>query len=307
MKNTILEMRDFFLELRNAYKKKENVMAKARELSSRTENSSFATLVAYDLQSGNYVARAKENPVYREKWGNQLGKLIEPWIETGDLILEVGVGEATTLAYVYQYLKNKKVQFCGFDISWSRIDVGKEFLREMAANADLFVADLFNIPFADNSIDIVYTAHSLEPNGGRELEALSECLRIARKAVILVEPAFELGTEEARERMIANGYVRGLRDTAEKLGANVADYRLLEVFGNQLNPSAVLTLTKKFDTMKSRSKDDFWVCPITSFPLEKKRDLFFSSDAGLAYPILRDIPLLRAEHAIIASRLTKSI
>lgn len=307
MKNNLFELKEFFLELRNAYKNKENVMAKARELSAQAENSSFATLVAYDLQSGNYVARAKEDPAYRTRWGNQLGKLIEPWLETGDSILEVGVGEATSLAYVYNYLKNKKVQFSGFDISWSRIDVGNEFLSEMGCEAELFVADLFSIPFADNSIDIVYTAHSLEPNGGKETEAVAECLRIARKAVIFVEPAFELGTKDARERMIANGYVRGLKETAEKLGANVVDYRLLEVYGNPLNPSAVITVAKEYTEKKIKSTSDSWVCPITGFSLVKKKDLFFAPEAGLAYPIIRDIPLLRAEHAIIASRLSKTI
>jgi ubiquinone/menaquinone biosynthesis C-methylase UbiE len=38
----------------------------------------------------------------------------------------------------------------------------------MNQQADLVVADLFHIPFADNSVDVVYTSHSLEPNGGRE-------------------------------------------------------------------------------------------------------------------------------------------
>lgn len=107
----------------------------------------------------------------------------------------------------------------GFDISWSRIQAGRNWLRENQISAHLFVADLFNMPIADNAVDVVYTAHSLEPNGGRESAAISECLRIARKAVVLVEPIYELAPEAAQLRMASHGYVRNLKETAVGLWA----------------------------------------------------------------------------------------
>jgi hypothetical protein len=108
----------------------------------------------------------------------------------------------------------------------------------------VFVGDLFRIPLADNSIDVIYTSHSLEPNVGREALAINELLRVARKVVVLVEPLYELAPENAKKRMAEHGYVRGLKTTAEKLGANVVEYGLLDICSNPLNPSGVVLIVK---------------------------------------------------------------
>jgi ubiquinone/menaquinone biosynthesis C-methylase UbiE len=40
--------------------------------------------------------------------------------------------------------------------------------------------NIFSLPFLHNSIDIVYTSHSIEPNGGKENLLLKELYRVAR-------------------------------------------------------------------------------------------------------------------------------
>ena len=139
----------------------------------------------------------------------------------------VVVGEDTTLAEVVKLLDKDLISVYGFDVSWSRVAEGQQWLAEHGQEANLFVGDLFEIPLADSSIDVVYSSHSLEPNGGREETAIAECLRVAREAVVLVEPSYELATQEARALMEHHGYVRGLRETAERLGAKVLKHRLL--------------------------------------------------------------------------------
>ena len=114
-------------------------------------------------------------------------------------ILEVGCGEATTLYGVIQELKFNKLEALGFDISWSRINKGNEWLSEQQVSAQLFVANLFEIPLQDNSIDVVYTSHSFEPNGGKEHAAIKELLRIARKTVVFVELIYELADDASKK------------------------------------------------------------------------------------------------------------
>lgn len=242
-----------------------------------------------------------------ECWCNQLADLIQTELQKRGLLLEVGVGEATTLAGVLGGLPGLVDRALGFDVSLSRIEVAKAWMREQSQQAELFVGDLLHIPLMDNRVDVVYSSHSLEPNAGREHTAIAECLRVARHAVVLVEPLYELASPEAQARMRHHGYVRGLKAAAEQLGAEVLDYRLLDYASNPLNPSGVLKLRKK--TLETSTNDQAtktdnnisWACPLTGTRLEERADVYFAPDIGLAYPILRGVPLLRPEHAVVAS------
>jgi len=302
-----VKFRKLLLGMKKSYEQNLNVMEWARVFLGKSQNSLQSTLIAYDLQSGNYVANAEKNPKYNLAWGKQLAHFINLRLEKGDSILEIGVGEATTLSSVFKYLNFKNIKLFGFDISWSRLYVANKYLNKQHINANLFVADLFNIPLADNSIDIVYTSHSLEPNGGKEKEALIECLRIAKKALILFEPIYELANIDAQKRMMHHGYVRNLKQIAEKIGAKVEYYKLLEKRANDLNPTGVIILTKIKNKKIANKNILKFICPISKTPIENYKDFFFSNDSGLIYPIINNIPVLCSESAILGSKMKELI
>ena len=300
---------ELIVEMRKAYKRGENAMEYARTfLKSHNQNSSrntiFSTMISYDLQAGTYVKGLKNNSQFKEtKFGPQLAGLIEPYLSKDGSVLEVGVGEATTLFYVIKSLNIKPLKVCGFDISWSRIKVAKEYLSKNGQDAELFVGDMFNIPIAENSVDVVYSSHSLEPNGGYEELLMKECFRVAKKAVVFVEPIFEFATLEGQKRMLNHGYIKGLYNIAKKMEWNIEDYRLLEYTETPLNPTGVLTISKPKPQKKLKSNQKIhWQCPISKTPLIKLDDGFYSRDAGLAYPIVQKIPLLTKQNSIVANR-----
>ena len=295
-------LRELLTGMREAYARGDNAMAFARQTSGEAVNSLMATLVAYDLQAGSYVAKVKSDPQSNQRWCGQLAVELAPYVEEGSSLLEVGCGEATTLAGVLNALPRKPGECLGFDISWSRCAEGLGWLKSNACAARLFVADLFAIPLADESIDVVYTSHSIEPNGGREEAALAELLRVARRAVVLIEPLYELATPEAQERMRHHGYVRGLQSTAASLGGNVRTCRLLEYASNPLNPSGVVVIEKN-RSFPARGAGLQFQCPLTATPLLDKGEAYYSEATGLAYPVLGGIPLLRPEHMVVASTL----
>lgn len=291
--------------MRAAYARGKNVMALARNHCTKDDRT-LSALVAYDLQAGTNVQNARNDPAYIDSWSAQMAGLLDPYLAKGDRIMEAGVGEATTLAGLMKEITAQGISAFGFDLSWSRISVAQKWLAEKSVKAGLFVGDLFSIPVADDSIDVVYTSHSLEPNLGKEEIAIKELLRVARKAVVLVEPCYELAPKAAQQRMRKHGYVRGLKAAAESLGANVADYRLLDVCDRPLlNPSGVITLVKSgVSNGRNTDRTGIWQCPLTGSPLIEKKDYFYTDTAGIAYPVLKSVPLLRPEHAVIPSKLS---
>lgn len=294
------ELRHLILGMRAAYARGENAMEYARQAAGMRGNSAVATLIAYDLQAGSYVAGVRENLEGNSRWCAQLAEILDPLLTKQSSLLEVGSGEATTLAGVLQRLTNTPSHALGLDISWSRCTVGRDWLAEKNASARLFVADLFNIPLEDESVDVVYTSHSIEPNGGREEDAIRELMRVASRAVVLIEPIYELANADAQSRMRSHGYVRGLKEMAERLGAKVIDYGLLDHISNPLNPSGLVLIDKS--GISKAGVAPAWRCPLTHTPMSNLGDVFVG-EAGLAYPVLRGIPLLRAEHGVMASKI----
>lgn len=300
------DIKNLIKKMSEAYRDGRNAMEVARSLSrgdTTFSNSTSATLIAYDLQSGSYVKAVTSAPEDYKKWCIQLAEIIRPYVGPRCTILEVGCGEATTLSGVVQNLSPLVDAAFGFDLSWSRIKTAQNWLKEKHNLANLFVGDLFSIPLADNSIDVVYSSHSLEPNGGREKEAIKECLRVARDKVILIEPIYELAPPEAQERMRHHGYVRDLKKISEEMGVNVLRYELLPFGDNPLNPSGVIVLKKSGSNEFESNSCEKFQCPITCSPLKNLGDYYFADEVGLAYPVLQGVPLLRPEHVVVASLL----
>lgn len=289
-------------EIKKRYEQGENITSYFKKNENVEKNSFHAIQIAYDLQAGSYIKSVKENKEFNFNYTAALAKVISKL--NGKSILEAGVGEATTLANVISKLEDKEeIESYGFDVSWSRVKYAQEYCQHLGLRgANLFVGDLFNTPLLPNSIDIVYTSHSIEPNGGREKEALQELYSITRKYLVLLEPSYELANEEGRKRMERLGYVKGIEKTAKDLGYEVIEHRLFDYCINPLNPTAITIIKKKVVTTGKEEASPF-ACPVTNSSLSKKSTTtFFSDNSLLAYPILEGIPCLMPQNAIIATQ-----
>ena len=219
-------------------------------------------------------------------------------------IIEVGVGEATVLLPFVKKLNLLPQKILGFDISLSRILFArKNVQKEKINNIELFVADLFSIPLKDNSVDIVYTSHALEPNGGKEKAALQELYRIAGKYIVLLEPVFEFASTEGQKRMERMGYIKDLYNVAISLGYNVIEYKKFDQILNPLNPTGVLIIEKD---KTHQTKTPELVCPLFHTKLSKtKKCYLYSKNSLLAYPVIDNVPILLKDKAIVATHLNE--
>ncbi len=115
----------------------------------------------------------------------------------------------------------------------------------------------------------------------------------------MLEPAYELATEEAQKRIKEHGYVSDLYGAAKRLGYEVLTYRLFPPFSNPLNPTGLMII-KKGEITKPNQKPAF-SCPVTKSLLQDIENVYFSKDSMLAYPVIQGIPCLLPQNAIIAT------
>jgi SAM-dependent methyltransferase len=286
-------------ELRRAYERGENVSARLRSELGTDRNTAEIIELSYDLQAGAYIAaladpRARE---VNERYASELAALVRGLTTPGTL-LEAGVGEGTTLEAVLRHLGSPVDSF-GFDISWSRTALAQDWLRRCGAtDTTLFTGDLLRIPLASDSIDVVYTSHSIEPNGGREEPILAELLRIAREYVVLLEPSYDFADDAARARMDQHGYCRDLGEVARSMGLTVLTHEPFTV-SNPRNPTAV-TVIARHDAGPMPATP--MVCPRFRTPLQRVGNALYSPESMYAYPIMGGIACLRVENGVFASR-----
>src|SRR5690606_38259300 len=117
--------------------------------------------ISYDLQTGSYIDHVKAHKEKHNAYAQEVASILNATMTPINSIMEAGVGECTTLASVVENLSSIPKAIYGFDISLSRMTLGKKwFDANIKANADrhFFVADLFSIPLSDNSVDVVYTS-----------------------------------------------------------------------------------------------------------------------------------------------------
>lgn len=286
-------------KIKDIYENNGNIIKYLKKFGMNKNNSIEDILISYDFQAGSYIRKYNEDSKLANEYCKCLSKVLNDFGKFNSL-LEVGVGEATTLGNLINLLNNKPEKIYGFDLSWSRIKYANSFLDKLKIyDIELFVGDLFCIPLKENSIDVVYTSHSIEPNGEREEEALRELYRITNKYLVLLEPSYELASAEAKNRMMEHGYITKLYSTAVKLGYKIIEHRLFDISANTLNPTGLLIISKEKDEKIEKPL----CCPITKSDIMKVKNVYFSEQSLLAYPVIDDIPCLLKQNAIVATKL----
>jgi len=284
-------------KIKELYGKGENIL-EFLKMQGNAPNDVESIMISYDFQAGTYTKLAVENSDYLNQYTNAITEVFAA-LPAFKSVMEVGVGEATLMNPLMSKVDPfNKVEKFGFDISWSRVRYAKQNSEKAGNSISLFIANLFEIPLADNAIDIVYTSHSLEPNGGKEKQALTELYRVTKNYLVLLEPDYENATSEGKARMIRHGYVQNLEGHASELGMKVIKNSPFGVCINPLNPTGLTIIEKK---QKSQSAPSGYVCPISKKKLEKHENVLFSQETGLLYPIIDNIPCLLSTSAVLAS------
>jgi len=192
----------------------------------------------YDRQAGTYI-KSMENKDYfnlKMKVGEKLAHIISGL--TPSSLLDAGTGEGTTLAATLLHMPVKPEKVLAFDVVPNRVAFAKSYLKGHNLDVDVFAAPMSKIPLADNSVDVVTTYHALEPNGGHVMEMVAELKRVAKEWLVLVEPSYQLATQEGKNRMRRLGYAIELEQVMTDLFDHL-DWKPWWLDVNPLNPAGV--------------------------------------------------------------------
>jgi SAM-dependent methyltransferase len=269
----------------------QNINLTRYHLESNENLDSDVIKVIYELQAGEYTENYRNNPEILHKYSSEIANNIRPYVDTDFSILDCGTGESNILLSILEIIPFSQVK--AFDISLSRILWAQKNSFQKKIEIDFAVGDMLNIPLPNNSVDCIFTTHSIEPNGGKETTILNELIRVAGKFLFLVEPYFIDATEVQRSRMLNLNYATEL-EVAIKSSSQVTllAKKVIDNSVNELNRSAIFVLRK--NSFNSDKRQSSWVDPIMLEPFEKKGTLM-STSRGISVPFYQDIPLLRPE------------
>jgi len=298
-------------EARAAYQAGKNITELLRKQKGLTHNTPEIIEAAYDLQAGTYIANTRKNIHAAKAYATELASLLNPYIEDETTLLDIGTGELTTISHTLQQLRVKPKKLLAFDISWSRVYLGCSFADDVLSKTDRqrllpFVADINEIPLCDKSVDVVTSSHALEPNGISLPSLLAELFRITRNKLVLFEPCYEINTEEGKARMDKLGYIKDMDSVITQLGGNLLDKIKIKNVSNPLNPTVCFVIeppkssNPAFTSNQSHYSHIFSV-PGTDLSMFEADGFYVSRETGLCFPILKNIPILKSNSAILAS------
>lgn len=260
------------------YHNNKNISQYLRKKNRESENSIDTILYSYDLQGGRDYARRNDKLISENN--RKVSELISKKISQlgAKSFLEVGTGEGLILGLIDSKKIRNAPKLFGLDLSLSRLLFAKKYLKEKRRDANLFCANMTNIPLPDNSIDIVCTVMSMEPNHGREREILSELFRITRRYLMLIEPTYELGSNQTRSHIIKHGYVIGLPMHISKLGHKILTHEYLGL-SHPNNENALIVAKKK--NMLPMTNTVRFVSPISRESLKESKNYLYCKEDGM--------------------------
>lgn len=284
-------------ELKQEYDKGTNLIQYICAETGKSDVSAQAILKSYEIQAGSYIESLSKPGAneFQVKRGQDIVSTLQGIVF--DSFLDAGCGEATTLVYLLNALTNQPSRIAGFDVSWSRAKFAEHHATRNGIQGVFFMGEMKHIPLPDNSYELVFTSHAIEPNRGVERAILAEIHRVSSRYAALVEPCYELASAKMREHMEKHRYCRGLAHHAVAVGFTILKHHLLEKTNK--GRTAILLLEKQHPQATAING---YACPGCHTTLTSHAGHLYCNECMIVYPIIDSIPCLRKENGIIASK-----
>ncbi len=291
---SLIEISNTYKLLNQKFKKKKNLQIFLKKKKFSDEQS---IKMSYNVQSGTYIK------FFNSLSKNKINKIYQPIIDVikknfndSKTILDFGCGELTTSLFIFNKIKKNIKNYYANDVSLNRLILGQNYLKSKLKNKEFKKIKLFcnssaGLPFKDNSIDLIITIHSLEPNNKHKELFINELFRVSKKGLILMEPHYEISNDQQKKRMLKFNYIRGIKKLFNKKNCNLKiikkDHHI-----NSLNVSSLFVVKKK---PIRKNNSTVYVEPKTYDNLKDINNFLYSPKSLRLYPVYNDISIFSNE------------
>ena len=291
---TLTEISDNYKLLNQKFKENKNLQI---FLKKKNFNSEQSIKMSYDVQSGTYIK------FFNSLSKNKINKIYQPIVDVikkdfknSKTILDFGCGELTTSLFIFNKIKKNIINYFANDVSLNRLILGQNYAKKRLNKKEFKKLKIFcnsdaNLPFKDNSIDLIITIHSLEPNNKDKELFINELFRISKKGLILMEPHYEISNDKQKKRMLKFNYIRGIKKLFDKKDCELKiikkDHHI-----NKQNTSSLFVIKKKKLKKNNRTK---YIEPKTYNYLNNINNFLYSPKSLRLYPVYNDISIFSDE------------
>jgi ubiquinone/menaquinone biosynthesis C-methylase UbiE len=253
---------------------------------------------SYDLQAGSYIKFFLKNKDLERKNCDEIADIIKKNFGKFESFLDCGCGEMTRGSSLIERLSFIK-RFILFDISLNRMVMCKNFLKKYLKKinfkkTNFFCSSLDSIPLNDNSINLVFTNHAIEPNKNNAKKIIKELYRITNYGLMLNEPDYTSASKEQKKKMIKNNYVKNIPKILKQLGIKFKRVVMQNSIDTHNKTTSFIIFKKKNKSNKIEFVDPFYKKKI-----EKKKLFYFSHILGQVYFVFKNIPIFDFERPTI--------
>ena len=291
---SLLEISNTYKLLNQKFKENKNlqIFLKKKKFSDKQ-----SIKMSYNVQSGTYIK------FFKSLSKNKINKIYQPIIDTikndfksTKTILDFGCGELTTSLFIFNKIKKNIINYFANDISLNRLILGQNYAKNRLNKKEFKKLKIFcnsdaNLPFKDNSIDLIITIHSLEPNNKDKELFINELFRISKKGLILMEPHYEISNDKQKKRMLKFNYIRGIKKLFDKKDCELKiikkDHHI-----NKQNVSSLFVIKKKKIRKNNSTK---YIEPKTYSYLNNINSFLYSPKSLRFYPVYNDISIFSDE------------
>lgn len=274
--------------------KDRNISQYLRETTNSDTNTPDITLISYDLQAGDYTRKDslefKKGSIYNtyNNLSDHFSEIIDNLNLENISLMEVGIGEGNMLYRVCNKLKTEISKVFGLDISLSRLLYAQDNCRKNnIQNLSLMCSDMATIPLPDNSIDVLYTCFSIEPNRGREEQILKELYRVSNKYLIILETSNEFGGKKVEEHIDRHCYVKDISKKCKSMGFDLVKEYMSPYYFNENNRPNIMIFKKNTSPRESCS----YVSPHNHSKLINSGGNLFDPTDKQVFPVVKGITI----------------